>query len=388
MERMIIGLFWFLMLLLIYTYCGYPLLLRFWIWLAQKLGQDHNRRAFGSANFSLPTVSILVPAFNEQDLIRQKIENCLALDYPVEKLEIIIASDGSTDETNAMATAYGDNEIRFLDFDRRAGKTNVINKVVPTATGEIIILSDASAMLELDSVHKIVTYFADQKTGAVSGIYRYQNQVDSLRGRGEFLYWQYETHLKILEDRTGSVIGAHGALLAFRKQLFDPLPANAINDDFIIPMRILAKGYRVAYATDAVAVEENYGDSFSDYHRRSRIFVGNLQQIFILKKLLNPLMGSAMVKFCSHKVLRTFSPIFVLVLLILNLFLNQGIYKILLFAQLSFYSLSLLAVILQGFVRGSRLFSMPFYFLFSHLSALVGYVKYILRQQSVTWNRG
>ncbi len=389
MNTAMVILFWGLLFLLIYTYFGYPLMLmlleRF-----QRLRESgrETEAELLDGQTGWPVVSLLVPAFNEQSVIRQKIENCLALDYPADQLEIVIASDGSTDETNEMVAAYGENEIRFLHCPRRKGKTNVINSVVPALRGEIVVLTDSSAILELQALKKIVRRLRKPDIGAASGIYKFRNVDNTMRGKGEYLYWKYETRLKILEDRTGSVIGAHGALLAFKKELFRPLPPNAINDDFIIPMQILEQGYRVAYVTEARAEEETYGDSFADYHRRSRIFVGNLQQIFILKGMLNPLKGLNMWKFLSHKVLRTFSPLFVVLLLLVNLFLTHGIYGLFLLGQAGFYSFVFAGLLFRRLLGATKCSSFAYYFIFGHVAALVGYFKFLFRQQQITWNRG
>jgi poly-beta-1,6-N-acetyl-D-glucosamine synthase len=374
-------------ILLVYTYIGYPFFLYLLKLFQKRKVRNQISHVTSEDQIEWPFISILIPAFNEECVIRQKIENCFTLDYPKEKVEIVVASDGSTDETNEMVSAYTENEVQFLQFDDREGKTNVINKVVPTLKGELIVLTDASAMLESDSLKKILVNFFDNQIGAVSGIYCFEQQESSLRERGEYLYWRYETNLKQLESQTGSVIGAHGALLAFRKNLFDPLPKNAINDDFIIPMRIIEKGFRVAYCTDAVAFEEQYSDSFADYRRRSRIFVGNIQQIFILKKLLHPKSGLNMIKLVSHKVLRTLSPLFVLGFFITNFFLNFGIYKLTYWGQIGFLSLAIFGALLQKVLGRSGFFSVIYYLIFGHFSALSGYLKYFLNQQTVTWQR-
>ena len=380
-------LFWLFAGLLAYTFVGYPVILALLARRRKSLGTEE-LSAFYPDEEEWPAVSLLVPAFNEEPVIRQKIENCLALDYPAEKLEIVIASDGSTDETTEMVQAYGEQQIRFLNFERRSGKTRVINTVVPQLRGDIVVISDASAILELSALKAIVRRLRPLSVGAASGIYQFEKVDSSLRGRGEYLYWKYETLLKILEDRTGSVIGAHGALLAFKKHLFEPLPPDAINDDFLIPMRILEQGYRVAYVPEAKATEEHYGDSFADYHRRSRIFVGNLQQMVLLKGMLNPLKGLDAWKYVSHKVLRTLSPLFLLGMIGTNLFLHHGIYLLSLIAWGAGAAVLLLAGLLQKILGSSSLLGMPFYFLFGQAAALVGYLKFLFKRQKITWNRG
>ncbi len=391
-------LFWLLLLALIYTYFGYPALVwivaKFVRWTPQKRLPVRNKeespagsRHIHFRHLDWPRVSLFIPAFNEEKVIRLKIENSLELDYPPDRLEIVVASDGSFDLTNEMIAAYSAREIRFFNYTDREGKTALINKTIPRLSGDIILMSDASAILDQNAVKELVMNFSDPRVGAVSGVYEFEKWDRSVRGKGEWLYWKYETGLKKLESRIYSVIGAHGALLAFRRELFEPLPPEAINDDFIIPMRILEKGKRVVYETNALAREESFADSFADFNRRSRIFVGNLQQILILKRLLNPLRGWPALSFISHKVLRTFSPLFVVSIFFVNLPLTTGLYRLTLAGQVGLYGLSFVGFLFQKMGRGSRLLSMPFYFAFGVISALLGYLKYLLKLQSVTWTR-
>jgi len=388
MEFWLKILFWTFTGVLAYTAVGYPVILALLARSKRFPSTEELVNPLENDTENWPYVSMLIPAFNEEPVIRQKIENCLALDYPADKLEIVVASDGSTDLTNEMAQAYGENEIQFRHFERRRGKTHVINAIVPELRGEIVVISDASAILELDALKQIVRRLQPLGVGAASGIYRFEQVGSGLREKGEFLYWKYETFLKMLEDATGSVIGAHGALLAFKKRLFEPLPADAINDDFLIPMRILEKGYRVAYVAEAQAVEETYGDSFADYHRRSRIFVGNLQQIVLLKGMLNPLKGLDAWKYVSHKVLRTFSPLLVLGIFVTSLFLRDGLYGLFFWTEMTGLFLLLAGMTLQRLFGATRWMSVPFYVIFSLFAGMVGYFRFLLRRQQVTWNRG
>ena len=392
-------LFWLIIFLIFYTYAGYWLFLwgisRFKKWKPGKRIPVVNQFRLVSSTshpitlrrFNWPRVSLFIPAFNEEKIIRQKIENSLELDYPLNKLEIVVASDGSYDLTNEMIDSYSDSEIHFYNYATREGKTSVINKTIPKTTGEIVVMSDASAILGRNALKELVMNFSDSRVGAASGVYEFEKWDTSVRGKGEWFYWKYETSIKKMENRLYSVIGAHGALLAFRKELFEPLPPGAINDDFIIPMRILEGGKRVVYDPDAVAVEETYSDSFADFNRRSRIFVGNLQQILILKPLLNPFRGWPAIEFLSHKVLRTVSPLFVIGIFFVNLFLTTGVYRLTLAVQLTMYGVSFLGFLYQKLGKGSRILSVPFYFFFGVFSALFGYFKYIFKLQSVTWAR-
>lgn len=383
---------WGSLLVLFYTYLGYPLV----VYMLVRLRNALSRREAAAAEIAAgdakpswvwPTVSILIPAYNEERVIRRKVENTLELDYPREKLQIVVVSDGSTDRTNEMLASYSDGEIEVIRFSRRQGKTAVLNAVIPRLRGEIAILSDASGLITRDSLKRLIAPFADPQVGGVCGSYRFDADDESLRGITEKFYWRYETFLKEYESRLHSSIGAHGAFYGFRRHLFEPLNEKAINDDFILPMQLVRKGYRVLYEPRATVLEHESTTLVGEFNRRIRINVGNFQQIFILHSLLDVRRGIIAFEFISHKVLRAFGPFLVLLLPIACYFAASPIYLLLLQLQLAFYLFALFGYFQEFLGIRVRYLYLPFYFLAGNISAVIGFFKFIFKKQSMLWER-
>ncbi len=379
---------WLCIGMLLYTYLGYPLLMYVLAKLRQKRSQRAPEQAAPNTNHQdWPFVTFLIPAYNEQNVIRQKVENTLNLDYPKERLRITVVSDGSTDQTNDMLASYSENEIHFIARPKRRGKTTVLNKVIPKLEGEIIVLSDASGLLQPDALKKLVRHFNDPNVGCVSGVYSFETEDESLRSMTERIYWQYETFLKKYESQVHSVIGAHGALYGFRRQLFEPLDKKAINDDFILPMQIIRQGYRVLYEPDAIVIERESTNLNGEFQRRIRINVGNFQMIYVLHSLLNPKRGRVALQFISHKVLRTISPIFILLLPLACWLAEAPVYRLMLNLQAAFYLVGFLGYLQEFLGLRIRYLYMPFYFLMGNVAAVFGFVRFILKKQSILWKR-
>lgn len=379
---------WLCIGMLLYTYLGYPVLMYVLAKLRQRRSQRASRQIASNTNHQdWPFVTFLIPAYNEQNVIRQKVENTLNLDYPKERLRITVVSDGSTDQTNDMLASYSENEIHFIARPKRRGKTTVLNKVIPKLEGEIIVLSDASGLLQPDALKKLVRHFKDPNVGCVSGVYSFETEDESLRSMTERIYWQYETFLKKYESQVHSVIGAHGALYGFRRHLFEPLDKKAINDDFILPMQIIRQGYRVLYEPDAIVIERESTNLNGEFQRRIRINVGNFQMIYVLHSLLNPKRGRVALQFISHKVLRTMSPIFILLLPLACWLAEAPIYRLMLNLQAAFYLVGFLGYLQEFLGLRIRYLYMPFYFLMGNVAAVFGFVRFILKKQSILWKR-
>jgi hypothetical protein len=341
--------FWLLAALIFYVYVGYPIVL---VVLQGLFGKPA-----GKAECQ-PSVSILIPAFNEAEIMAAKIRNTLALDYPRELLEIVVASDGSTDGTADIAKAHVDGRVRFFDFPENRGKVAVLNDTVPHLRGEIVVFSDASAMLAPDSMRELVTAFSNPKVGAVSGVYGIANKAVANLGRQEDFYWSYETFLKTMESRLGTLTGAHGAFYAIRRSLY-PFPlADTINDDFVIPTSVIRQGFRIAYETRARALEEaEYTEGF---RRRVRITAGNFEQVGEIRKLLGPSQPLTLFCFLSHKAGRLLVPPAMVGLLACSLVLASiRPYSWFLIAQAVFYGVALIG----AFVRlRPAVLRLPYYF--------------------------
>lgn len=395
----LIALFWLSILGIFYSYLGYFFVLQF---LTRRkhysVDPPTNFENYASSlvepgtnavEMTLPSVSLIIPAYNEEKVIRDKIVNCLWLSYRPEKLEIIIASDGSTDKTNEIAREYANQGVRLIDFSTRSGKTQLINKTVPKAKGDIIVLSDASSLLSIDSIQILVRHFFNSAVGCVSGTYKLINANDTSRSAGEGAYWRYEALLKTHESRLNSILGAHGAIYAFRKELFQEIPPYAINDDYILPMKIVEQGYKVVYERDALGVEIAQTNLANEFKRRVRIMAGNFQQIFLLKQLLNPFRGIISFQFFSHKVMRLISPFLQVVAFITNILIIDlhPFYHFCFMIQLLFYLASLMGWYLERINKKIKLLYIPFYFNFGNITAFWGIYRFLLGKQTVKWEK-
>ena len=373
------SLFWLAFLTLVYIYIGYPLLVA---GLASAFGREPARQPIA------PVVSLYIPAYNEEAHIEAKLANSLALDYPAGRLEIIVASDGSTDRTNALVRRYDSRGVKLVAMRDNLGKAAMLGRTVPLLSGELIVFSDASSELEPDALRRLVANFADPRVGCVSGLYRLKGDGADLRAQGEGLYWRYETFLKRQESRLHSILGAHGAFYAIRKSLFATVGAQAINDDYLIPMRIVAQGYRAVYEPSAVAWEREVASVDGEFARRRRIAVGNCQQIVELRGMLNPLThGWVACCFFSHKVLRTLAPVFLGLLAVASGWLPAPWAGVWVGLQVAFYASAWCGYALQR--RGLRVawLSAPLYFCLGNLAMLAGLWQFLVRRKPVAWGR-
>lgn len=353
--------FWGSVGFVLYLYFGFPLLL-----------------AVGSKLFARPVqkkpiepfVSLLIPAFNEEDVIEEKLEACQKLDYPSDRIEVVVASDGSSDHTVELVRPHADGErVKLLAFERNRGKLAVLNEVVPQLRGEIVVFSDAASMPNPNAVRDLVSNFGDPKVGAVSGVYKIENRDSHDLGQQAGFYWRYETWIKQKEAEIGSILGAHGALYAIRRDLYPQLEPTVINDDFVIPMRIRRAGWRVAYEPTAVAVEE--AQEMGGFGRRVRIHTGNVEQLGeVLGFLWPPDRWLTLFFLVSHKAGRVLGPAAMLAALAVNLFLlDQPLYQLMLAGQAAFYGLAGLGALGWLPIKALRL---PYYFTMINFAALVG----------------
>ena len=358
--------FWASCLYTVYLYAGFPLLL-----------------AIGSRFFARPIrkdpiepfVSLLIPAYNEEAVILDKLEACRRLDYPADRLEIVVASDGSTDRTVELTRPYADGErVKLLAFERNRGKLAVLNEVVPQLKGEIVVFSDAASMPSPNAVRELASCFADPEVGAVSGLYRLEEADSHALGRQAGFYWRYETWIKTQEARIGSILGAHGALYAIRRDLYPQLEPTIINDDFVIPMRIVRAGYRAAYEPAAEAVER--ARDMGGFGRRVRIHTGNVEQLGEVPGFLWPPRRWLTLFFLlSHKAGRPLGPVAMIAALAANLLLlDQPLYQLLFAGQLGFYGLAALGALGWLPLKALRL---PYYFTMINIAALVGLARFL-----------
>lgn len=365
--------FWIAVLVPFYAYAGYPLVL-----MALRL---LIHRSVKKAPIE-PFISLLIPAYNEDDVIARKIENSLALDYPPDRMEIVVASDGSKDRTVETAGKLADGDrVRVLAFAENRGKIATLNASIPQLRGEIVVFSDAPAMLLPNSVRLLLENFADPAVGAASGLYKIVKADEVDVGKSEDFYWKYETFLKIQESRLASTLGGHGHLHAIRKELYPYPPPGTINDDYIIPVSVLAKGYRAVYEPRAIVYEEAH--EMTGFGRRIRIMAGNIQQLREIKGLLRPLRPLALFFFLSHKLSRLLVPFAMLAALIANLFLlGSPLYFALFCGQVFFYLLALFGMLLP---LRPKILMLPFYFSMINAATFFGFYHALTQRRGMAW---
>jgi cellulose synthase/poly-beta-1,6-N-acetylglucosamine synthase-like glycosyltransferase len=375
-------LFWMIILffaiaLVTYAYALYPLFLKC---------ISFGRRYVRTTSYN-PKISIVVPAYNEEKIIRQKIENCLALDYPKELLQVMVCSDASSDRTAAMAAEYAGRGVTVIDYRERTGKTGVLNKSIPLAKGEIVILTDANTMFKSDAIKSLVSLYTSEKVGAVLGRVDLFNPENARELKNEIRYRDFEATLKHHEGLFGAALGAFGGLYSIRKSLYVPLPPNAYsNDDFLTPLRIIQRGYKVLFDRQAISTEETGQTVAEEFGRRIRIGAGNFQSFFLLLPMLNPLLGMPFVLYVSHKVLRWFSPFLLLLIFAANLPLVHLLPFALLFcAQCAFYGLAILGAIFAKIHVKVPGVSGIYHFVSMNAALLLGFFRYLRGIRSAVW---
>lgn len=301
-------------LLIIYHHIGYPLILRWWV--RRQVGRVDNSLPVEITQ--LPELTVVMPAYNEGEYIAKKLFNLASVEYPRHLLKIIVACDGCTDETVSIAKNtisspdFNDLNIEVIDNPSNHGKISVLNRHLPLINSGVIALTDVSAQLSKDAFIKAAQHFQLEEVGVVAGTYQLTCEMNS----GEAAYWKYQVSNKIGESALGAPLGVHGALYFIRAGLFQRLKADTINDDFIIPMQIVAKGFRALYDTKIISYEDEIAEQELDFNRRKRISAGNLQQVFRVPQLLSPKFKGISFAFISGKALRAFMPFLLIVFLL------------------------------------------------------------------------
>ena len=331
--------FWSSIIIILYAYIGYPLLI-------YALSFFYKKPMRGK--YLYPTLSILVAVYNEEKNIENKIRSLLSVDYPEERLEILVGSDGSDDRTVELVLKYVSRRLKLFRQKTRQGKPSMLNVLAAQANGEILVFTDARQRLDKNALKELVKHFADEKVGSVSSALFYKNGNLDTKTAGIGMYWKYEKFIRKSESRMGSMLGATGALYAIRKELFPVLPANLILDDVYIPMRIVGQGFRAIFDKKAKIFDSMYEDPKLEFYRRARTLAGNYQLFFYLGYLFNPLKGKISWQFFSHKILRLMVPFLLVVALIANAMLLGGVfYADLFLLQIIFYSCALLGMVFR-----------------------------------------
>lgn len=383
-------LFWTSLLIIVYSYLGYPVIV-YALSLLSKLFKSNKSKNLNTVYE--PEVTLFVAAYNELEVIGKKLENSLSLNYPAKKLNHVWITDGSNDGSFEALSKY--NNIKVYHKDERNGKIGAINRGINFVDTPIVIFSDANSMLNKESIRYIVDEFKDPWVGCVAGEKRITiKDKDNAVNSGEGIYWKYESFVKRSESQIGSALGAVGELFAIRKDLFEEIESDTILDDFIISLRIAQKGFKIKYVPEAFAIESASINIHEELKRKTRIAYGGFQTITRLTSLLNPIKNPLLTfQYLSHKVLRwTLVPFAFLLVFISNLFLAlklnwQGIYAIVFYLQITFYFFVLLGGLLQSKKTNLKILFAPYYLFIMNLAEIIGLIRFLRKSQSVNWEK-
>jgi len=360
-----------------YGYIGYPILLGV---LSAILG-----RPVFKAEIT-PTVSLVIAAYNEEKDIAAKIENALALDYPADRLEIIVASDGSTDRTCEIVQSYSGRVILY-NSSQRLGKTSVQNRAASVATGQIIVFSDATTEYDPSSIRKLVQSFADPSVGCVAGRLVYTDRAGSAVGAGCISYWNYENVLKVNESRLSSLIGVSGCMYAVRRSSYNQL-GHWLSSDFVIAAEMRMLSLRTVHEPNAVCYEETNRAANNEFRMRVRVIEQTLTALAFYRPLLNPFRhGLFAIQMISHKPIRYAAPWFLALAFVLNIPLSRwsAVFALTMAMQGAFYVLAAVGLALERLGLKQRLLSLPAYFVLTNAAAVAGLVKYLQGESHVVW---
>ena len=375
---MLIAIFWAALFLVVYTYLIYPALL--WLLAAGRKMPEYAPLS------EWPTASLIIAAHNEEAVLRTKLENALAMDYPAERLDILVVSDASTDGTDRIAAEFAARGVRLHRQEVRGGKTEAQNAGVRLARGQFVAFSDANSLYAPSALKRLLAPFADERIGCVCGELQYANPDEQGAGKGEGLYWRYEQFLKRRESLLSSTLGANGAIYALRRELFVELRGDIISD-FVAPLHAWRRGFRIAYEPTAVATEYSsvrFGDEF---RRRRRIVSRSLYGLWTEAGVLNPFAHFFFAfQMFSHKLLRWLVPVWLLVVLAVNIPLAESeYYGLLLALQVAFYGLAALGLLLPERLGRYWLFYVPTYFTATNLGTLLGLLSFLMGRRHRVW---
>jgi cellulose synthase/poly-beta-1,6-N-acetylglucosamine synthase-like glycosyltransferase len=378
---MILFLFWISVGLILYTYFIFPalILLRGLIWI---------RRYKSEELVHPPSVSVIIAAYNEEKVIGEKLENILSLDYPQERLEVVLASDGSSDNTNTIIQGYQERGVKLLSLPR-VGKAAALNSAVSASKGEILVFSDANSIYKTDAIRALVKPFADPNIGGVAGDQRYLKKNKTRNaGVGERIYWNFDRLMKRFESKAGNTISATGAIYAIRRSLFQTVQ-EGVTDDFATSTGVIAQGYRLVFAPDAVAYEPVAVASSIEFGRKVRVITRGLRAVFSRAQLLNPFRyGFYAFQLFSHKVMRRLIVYPLVLLFVMSPFLwGTGLfYQLAMIGQLAFYSFALLGFLLDRTrFRRLKILTIPFYFCLVNAAAFIASINVLRGREIKRW---
>ncbi len=381
-----ITLFWILLSLVFYGYIGYPVLL--------SIMARQNPRPVKKEKY-FPGVSVILSVYNEEDVLEAKIKNFRTIDYPAEKMEIWVGSDGSTDRTNEIIRNSPHPRLYLLESTIRQGKIATLNQLVEKAKNEILIFTDARQKFAPDAIRQLVGNFSDPTVGCVSGelVFSKEKSVGTVAS-GVNLYWNYEKFIRRQESAIHSMLGATGAIYAIRRELYPAVvPAQVVLDDMFIPLKIVLKKYRAIFDDAAKAYDHPANTPQEEHTRKARTLFGNYQIFSLLPEIFNPWKSPLAIQMFSHKFLRVMMPFFLIGIFIMNLFLIEHPFlRILFVLQIIFYIMAFIGNLATPARYGiltavSKICYVPYTFCLLNFSALVGFWRFIRANQDITWKK-
>jgi len=379
---------WISLFLIFYTFLGYGILLYVLVKLKRLL---KGKPQIASNSNALPTCTLIVAAYNEEQFIEEKIANTLSLNYPKSLLKFIFITDGSSDKTPQLISKYP--QINLMHKPDRLGKIVAVHRAMQEVDTEVVVFTDANTFLNTDALINICRHYSNPKTGAVAGEKRVKIEEKDNATVGEGFYWKYESKLKAWDSELYSVVGAAGELFSIKTNLYLPVPKNSVLDDFMISMLIAQKGYKIVYEPEAYATERSSENVSEELKRKIRIAAGGIQSIVWLKSLLNPFKQPILsFQYISHRVLRwTITPFLMILTLLLNVFIvatDSGLlFQLLLVCQLAFYLSALLGLILENKKIRVKVLFIPYYFCVMNYAVIAGINRYLNGAQSVIWEK-
>jgi len=382
--------FWTALLLMLYTYFGYPLVLfvcfgwvqvkRDWSYLQNR----HNRRRTELTDEQLPSVTMLFAAYNEEEHLAEKLENTKQLDYPAGKLQVVIVSDGSSDRTNEILREVDDPRFEIVIRSSREGKCAALAVAVERARNRIFVLSDGSTMFAADALRKLVRHFAEPTIGAVCGALSFQGNAES--GQTEALYWKYETALRLMEARLGATLTPSGAIYAVRGDVYVPPTPDALVDDILTLMSVRRAGFEVCYDPEARAVDYPASSIAGEFRRRVRISTGSFRALPTLLRTRKS--GFTAFAFFSHKLLRWILPVLCILVLLSNLFLLPlPIYVATLAAQVAILLWAAAGFVFRESLSRVRFTLIGYFLVAMHLAFLLGLLRSFAAEKEAAWQR-
>jgi poly-beta-1,6-N-acetyl-D-glucosamine synthase len=374
-------LFWGSIGIVVYSYFIYPLVVA----LAVRV---FGARPVAARDGFTPPVAVVISVYNEESVLPEKLRNLEATEYPREKLRFIVGSDCSTDGTNRILAGWDNPGKTVVEFGARRGKGPVLNDLVRSTDSEVVVFSDANTMYEPSTIANLVRSLADPAVGAVCGELRLVPEGSDAGGSGEVSYWSYENWLKRNESDLHTLLGATGGVYAIRRELFVPLPAHkSVTDDFLIPLKIVMKGYRVIFSRDALAFEKTSGSMKGEFRRKARIGAQNFAGIAEFAALLLPGAGFTAFALWSHKMIRWFVPFFAIMALASTVVLAPAstFFGVVLALEAAFFVLAVAGFVADGSHVRLGAAGLPYYILAMNAALLIGFFRYLVGRQRTTW---